>query len=200
MQTKHTVESLKAFELDIASEFNAGNIRAPVHLSGGNEEPLLRIFDRVEPHDWVLTTWRSHYHCLLKGVPADQLRADIIAGHSITLCYPGHRILSSAIVGGILPISVGIAMAIKRQGRDERVWCFVGDMSSHTGAYHESVRYAYGHGLGITFVCEDNEKSVATPTGEVWGNNLDPNRPVAVDYYKYKLSWPHTGAGTWVNF
>jgi len=113
--TGHTLETLRAFEQLVADDFNAGRIHAPVHLAGGNEEQLIEIFRDVHEEDWVLTQWRSHYHCLLKGIPPERLREDILAGRSITLCYPEHRILSSAIVGGVLPIAVGIAMAIRRE-------------------------------------------------------------------------------------
>src|SRR5215831_4668840 len=85
MITNHTPDTLKEFEQQIAEDFNAGKIRAPVHLAGGNEEQLIDIFSAVTKSDWVLTQWRSHYHCLLKGVPPERLRADILAGRSITL-------------------------------------------------------------------------------------------------------------------
>src|SRR5262252_6831964 len=95
---------LRAFEEEIAQEFAAGNIRAPVHLAAGNETALIEIFERVKPDDWVLCSWRSHYHALLKGVPRHEVKAAIMAGHSISLCFPQYKVLSSAIVGGIAPI------------------------------------------------------------------------------------------------
>lgn len=192
-----TRTDLIAFEANIAEQFNAGKIRAPIHLSGGNEDQLIDLFRFIQSGDWVCTTWRSHYHCLLKGVPADQLEADIMAGKSITLCYPQHRIISSAIVGGICPIALGIAMAIKQSGQHvPHVWCFVGDMTSMTGIFHECLRYADGHDLPISFVIEDNGKSVGTPTLEVWGKCA---RESLMDYH-YSLPWPHSGAGKRVEF
>ena len=185
------------FEAEIAEAFNAGKIRAPVHLSGGNEEDLIGIFERVRPEDWVFSTWRSHYHCLLKGVPPARLKADILAGKSITLTYPEHRIVTSAIVGGILPIALGVALAIKRAGGKEKVWAFVGDMASQTGAFSEVSRYAFGHNLPLMLVVEDNGISVCTDTEEVWRalNFADADRA-----YGYKLPWPHAGAGKRVQF
>jgi len=110
-----TPDDLLAFEEDIAQEFAAGKIRSPIHLGGGSERQLIEIFETIKPHDWVLCGWRSHYHCLLKGVPRDQLKAAILAGHSVSLCFPAHRILCSGIVGGIAPIAVGLAWAIKQR-------------------------------------------------------------------------------------
>ena len=96
--------------------FNAAKIRAPVHLYSGNEAQMIEIFRDVKPEDWVMCSWRSHYQCLLKGVPRDQVKAEILAGRSISLCFPEYRVVSSAIVGGILPIAVGMALGIKRRG------------------------------------------------------------------------------------
>src|SRR6266566_3092630 len=104
-----TPEKLIAFEQDIADEFNKGNIHSPIHLSGGNEEWLIDYFDNnFRKGDWIASTWRSHYHALLCGVPEEQVRAAIIKGRSITLCFPEYRFFSSAIMGGALPIALGV--------------------------------------------------------------------------------------------
>jgi pyruvate dehydrogenase E1 component alpha subunit len=194
--TQHTPETLIAFEDDIAAEFGAGRIRAPVHLSGGGEAELINIFQHVRPEDWVFTNWRSHYHCLLKGVPPEQLRKDILDGRSITLCYPEYRIFSSAIMGGSVSIALGAALSAKRNSSAERIWVFVGDMTAHTGAFAEASMYAAGHALPITFVIEDNGRSVTTDTERAWGSN----RKVDVQAYQYVPKWPHSGIGKFVHF
>ena len=80
-----TKDELIAFERDIANEFEVGHIRAPVHLHGNNEDQLIEIFKDVKADDWVFSTHRSHYHALLKGVPPELVRAEIMARHSINL-------------------------------------------------------------------------------------------------------------------
>lgn len=201
MITSHTPETLRAFEANIAERFNRGEIRAPVHLHGGNEQQLLDIFQDVGPDDWVFSTWRSHYHCLLRGVPEDELRAAILAGHSITLNFPEYRIVTSAIVGGILPIALGVAWAIKRRGGKERVWCFLGDMARLSGLAEECIRYSSWNDLPVRWIVENNGKSVVTPTASAWGGPLKGEFPVnCVDVYSYDLPWPHSGAGVRVNF
>lgn len=192
-----TRDDLIAFERIVADAFNAGRIRAPVHLAGGNEDQLIEIFKRVGPQDWVAVTWRSHYACLLKGVPPDRLLADILAGRSITLNYPDHRIVSSAIVGGILPIALGVAWAIKRAGGAELVWAFVGDMTAATGMFDEVWRYASGHDLPLRLVVEDNGRSVCTTTADAWGWS---GTKLPIKEYAYDLPWPHAGAGKRVQF
>jgi len=201
MITSHTAESLQEFERLVAADFDAGMIRAPVHLAGGNEKQLINIFDNIHEEDWVLTQWRSHYHCLLKGVPPELLRDDILSGRSITLCYPDYRILSSAIVGGVLPIAVGLALSLQRERQPGYVWVFVGDMTARTGMFHECLRYVEGHELPVNFVIEDNGKSVCTDTDQVWGKPDFSNRfSPHVMRYDYVLPWPHSGAGKRVQF
>ena len=174
-------KDLIAFEQEIAQLFEQGQIRSPVHLSGGNEEDLIRIFQSIKPTDWVFSTHRSHYHALLKGIPRDWLKAEILANHSISISNAEHHFFSSAIVGGILPIAVGVAMT------GQTVWCFCGDMSAETGIFHECLKFATGHQFPIHFVVEDNGFSVDTPTEKVWR-------------YSYQRKWPHQGSGKWVIF
>lgn len=194
-------QRLRDFELRVADAFNEGRIRAPVHLAGGNEEQLISYFRYLwRPGDWVCTAWRSHYHCLLAGVDPERLFEDIIAGKSITLCYPGHRIISSAIVGGVLPIALGLALGVQKSGSTGRVQvhAFIGDMTARTGVYREVRDYASGHELPLSVVIEDNGKSVGTPTSDVWGAPIQGVR--VQSRYRYELPWPHAGAGKWVRF
>jgi len=198
-----TAQELIDFETDIAREFNAGKIRAPVHLYYGNEEAIISVFRKIKPQDWVFCSWRSHYQCLLKGVTPLQVKAEIMAGRSISLCFPQHRILSSAIVTGVLPIALGVALGIKRRNGKEKVWCFMGEMTSETGVAHECIKYARSHGLPVHWVVEDNEKSVCTDTRKAW--NLDKLtfedvQAPDITYYRYTSKYPHAGAGQRVQF
>jgi TPP-dependent pyruvate/acetoin dehydrogenase alpha subunit len=193
-----TADELITFEKGIAADFEAGLIAAPVHLAGGNEDQLISIFEQIDKeNDWICVAWRSHLHCLLKGVPADELRDAIHKGRSIALCFPDHKVISSAIVGGIAPIAVGLAFALKRQGKPGKVWCFLGDMTARSGLGQESFMYAQGHSLPIEFVVENNKTSVCTDTDEAWGRDRGT---VSVRVYEYNLTFPHVGTGKWVRF
>ena len=209
-----TVESLRAFEEEVRDVYLQGRIRAPVHLSRGNERQLTEIFKAVKPDDWCFSTYRSHYHALLKGIPRERVMAEILAGHSIHLEFPEHRFYSSAIVAGCLPIALGTALGIKRRGGGEKVWVFIGDMAAETGAFHEALQYAQGFNLPITFVVECNGLSTNTPTHEIWGiphqhDTLGGDtRHIFVGWsagevirYCYdREGWPHYGGGVRVNF
>ena len=208
-----TPESLRAFEEEVKAIYLTGKIRAPIHLRRGGEEQLIEIFQGVHPEDWCFGTYRSHLHCLLKGIPREQVMAEILAGHSIHLEFPDYRFYSSAIVAGGLPIALGTALGLKRQGKPENVWCFCGDMAAETGAFQEAVKYAWGFDLPITFVIECNELSTNTPTHQVWGV---PHQHITIGETIWRMyswaegrvirycydreDWPHVGAGAWVNF
>ena len=199
-------EELIEFENEMAACFDDAQIRAPVHLYHGNEDEIIKVFkdNNIGPEDWVLCSWRSHYQCLLKGVPQDKLKEAILQGRSISLCFAQYRVLSSGIVTGVLPIATGIALDIKRKGRTNKVYCFMGEMTSETGVAHECIKYARNHKLPIHFVIEDNGKSVCTDTRATWAQEkltYEDTNDDYITYYKYKLDkYPHAGAGKRVQF
>jgi len=200
---KWTKELLRNFEESIADHFNNGSIRAPVHLSHGNEEYLIEIFQKITDQDLVFCSWRSHYQCLLKGVPPDLVKKEIMAGRSIALCFPEFNFYSTAIVGGQIPIATGAALTIKRKNLGSHVWCFIGDMTSETGIAQTSMRYAEKHDLPITFVIEDNGLSVLTDTRKVWNTKTlryEEFNNSKIISYKYTNKFPHAGAGIRVQF
>ena len=197
-------KELIQFEDEIANLFNAGKIRAPVHLYKGNEDQIIDIFKNIKKNDWVFCSWRSHYQCLLKGVPPENIKKEILEGRSISLCFPEHKIFSSAMVGGVLPIAVGTAMSIKYNNeKNSKVYCFMGEMTAETGIAHESIKYSRNLKLPIHFIVEDNEKSVCTDTREAWNQkklSFEGKNDEYITYYKYKTTYPHAGAGKRVQF
>jgi len=206
-------EELIAFEERIQNLFEAGEIRAPVHLSGDNEEALLEIFQEYRPGDWIFSTWRSHYHWLLSDRDPEELERQIRAGDSMSVF--GERFFTSSIVGGGAPIALGVALALslKKEGAAEekaapqseaggstddasRVWCFVGDMAAAGGLARECIRYAEGHDLPICYVIEDNGLSVSTETEKAWGTKGAKK----TRHYRYRRKYPHAGTGRYVVF
>ncbi|MBA7570206.1 hypothetical protein ES695_14860 [Candidatus Atribacteria bacterium 1244-E10-H5-B2] len=190
-------EELIRFEEEIKNIFLDKKIKSPVHLAGGNEESLINIFRDIKKDDWVFSTHRSHYHALLKGIDKKWLKKEILQNRSIHINNKEHRFFTSAIMCGILPIAIGVSMALKRKGSKNRVWAFVGDMSAEMGMFYECTKYAGRNDLPIVFVVEDNGLSVNTPTQEVWGKSK--SKPKIIKY-EYKRIYPHQGCGVWVVF
>jgi len=206
-------EELIAFEERIKKFYEDGKIKAPIHLSGGNEEQLIEIFKDYRQGDWIFSTWRNHYHWLLSGRDPKELERQIIAGDSMAVC--DHHFFTSAIVGGNAPVALGVALAIKLKGEASGrtkpseprhgsakefshpwVWCFMGDMGACCGISCECIEYAQGHDLPITYVIEDNGLSVTTDTRKVWGTKKAKKSL----RYAYKRKYPHAGTGKHVLF
>ena len=200
MITDLTRQDLVDFENDILEEFEAGHIRSPVHLQGGNEDQLIEIFQDIRENDWVICDWRSHLQCLLKGWPAKELKQKILDNHSISLCSKKYKIISSAIVGDSTPLALGLAWAAKEQAKDEHVFMFSGEMSATTGIFWESWNYAVNFDLPITFIVADNDRSVCTKTSEVWNYKQHPiEGKEKVIYYRYEPKFVHAGGGKRIN-
>jgi TPP-dependent pyruvate/acetoin dehydrogenase alpha subunit len=183
-------------ERKIRELFKQKKIRYMFHLSGGNEKELIEIFEQIKPDDWVFSTHRNHYHALLKGMEEEELINRVIRGESMHLFSKELKIFTSSIVGGVLPISVGVALGIKRDEMDNHVWTFVGDMCAEMGIFHECAKYAARNNLPITFVVEDNGYGIMK-TDESWGLH---NGKANIVRYKYNRIFPHAGSGDWVNF
>ena len=208
-----TKDQLIAFEAEIENLFLNKRIRAPIHLSSGNEEPLIHLFNNFyNKGDWIFSNWRNHYHVLLAGADPKWVKEQILSGNSMSMCCKDPKFISSSIVGGLVGQAVGTAWSLKQQKSPHKVICFLGDMTFETGSFHEAHKYAYNFELPIIFVVEDNGVSVGTPTQKTWGNpeqrvlaNKKEGRIYQYDeytlYYQYtNTKWPHVGIPTWVGF
>ena len=186
------------FEKKVKNLYESGAIKAPIHLSGNNEDQLIKIFKKIKKSDWVFSSWRNHYHALLHGIDENWLLKQIINGKSMGIISKKNNFYSSSIVGGILPIAMGVALSIKKKKSSQKVYAFVGDMTFETGIFHETYKYSSNMKLPINFIIEDNGISTNTPTKNAWGGKS--KLPKTVTYYKYKRKFPHHGTGSWILF
>ena len=191
-------QDLIEFEKRVQKAYEAGKIKAPVHLSGNNEDQLIEIFKKIDKGDWVFSNWRNHYHALLHGFDSEELFNLILEGRSMGINSLEDKFYSSSIVGGSIPIALGVAQSIKLKKETNKVWCFVGDMTFETGTFHECYKYSRNFDLPLEFVVEDNNMSTNTPTDESW--NKKSKIPDDVIYYQYERKFPHHGTGSWVLF
>ena len=215
---KKKIKFLKDFEEEISRIYEEKKIYGPIHLRNNNESELIKIFQGVNSEDYVFSAWASHLHALLKGIPADEVKKMIIEGNSITLTFPQYNFFTSAIVGGICPIATGVAWASKQKEKlkglkGPRVWIFIGDMTAFTGIANESITYSINFDLPITWIIEDNKKSVGTPTKNAWNQDAESlfeslleKKSIAkatnfdIKYYQFNSDWPHSGVGKFIEF
>lgn len=216
--TAHTPETLRAFEQRIVAHFASGKLPCLIHLSGGNEEQLIRLFREIQPEDWVFSTHRNHYHALLKGIPEATLEAAILRGDSMFVFSKEHRFFTSSILAGTCAIAAGVAWDIRQEfirttpaplpahsgwlpeRREPHVWCFLGDGASENGHFAEAVCFVGGHDLPCTFIIEDNDRQVDTDKRTRRGEHHDElghyiQWPTCVRGYRYRATFPHGGAG-----
>ena len=198
MKNKTTKKNLIDFELKVKKYYENKEIKAPIHLSGNNEDQLIKIFKKIKKEDWVFSSWRNHYHALLHGINPEWLFNEIIEGRGMGIINKKKKFYSSSIVGGILPIALGVALSLKKKREKNKVWVFIGDMTYECGIFHEVYKYSKNFKLPIKFVVEDNNLSTNTPTRVAWGKSSKILKDVI--YYKYRRKYPHHGTGQWIMF
>lgn len=200
----YSPSELKAFEEEIKQAYLDKLIKAPIHLRTGCEEQLIEIFKDVKDDDYVFNYWAAHHHCLLKGVPRQELKQAILDGKSISLCFPKQKVFCSGLVASLAGVAVGTAWDIKRKGLKNHVWLFTGDMGAECGTFHEAVKYATYKDLPITFVVEDNKVSVLSDTRKTWGDGTPWYRETRyekkIKEYHYHNTYPHSGVAVKVAF
>jgi pyruvate dehydrogenase E1 component alpha subunit len=192
MRKKWTSEELISFEDRIGELYLDNKLPFLFHLSGGNENQLIDIFENIKEGDYVISNHRSHYHALLHGIPPETVEDRILNGRSMFIYDRERNFFCSAIIGGTPAIAAGIAWALKRKGSSQRVWCFIGDGTEDSGHTYEAVRYVDGFDLPCTFVIENNDRSVESTNEERWGKTADYqwNSPSVIKYH-YDITYPH---------
>jgi TPP-dependent pyruvate/acetoin dehydrogenase alpha subunit len=196
MNHGYSTERLIAFEDRVQQLWRAGELPSLLHLSGGNEQQLIEIFDEAEEGDWFFFSHRNHYHSILAGIPEAQVIDEIKADRSMFRFSRKHRVFSSAILAGNCGIAVGVAMALKASGSKNNVWCFLGDGASESGHFFEAVTYASGHDLPVWFILENNGMQVDTPTELRRGMTRHPlSAEPCIREYKYTPRYPHASDG-----
>jgi TPP-dependent pyruvate/acetoin dehydrogenase alpha subunit len=206
-----TAADLIAFENRIRAHWEAGDLPCLLHLCGGNEKQLVRMFSAMRPDDWVFSTHRNHYHALLKGIPPDQLEAAILSGHSMFTFSREHNFYSSAILAGACCIAAGVAYDIKARGGTECVYCFLGDGAEEQGHFYEAALFVEANDLPCIFIIEDNNRQVDTDKftrrGDARAMTIkggcahfaNAYKPLdhfrCVRRYHYTPTYPHAGSG-----
>ena len=163
---------IRRFEEKCAELYSLGKIRGFLHLYVGEEAVAVGAMQALTPDDGVVATYREHGHALARGMPAGALLAEMYGkangcsrgrGGSMHLFDAGRRFFGGyAIVGGGLPIAVGLALADRLQARPRITACFFGDGAVAEGEFHESLNLAALWKLPVLFLCENNRYAMGT--------------------------------------
>ena len=163
---------IRRMEEKSAELYGEGKIRGFLHLYIGEEAVAVGALHALEPGDNVLATYREHGHALVRGVAMEAIMAEMYGkqegcsggrGGSMHLFDARTRLFGgNAIVGGGLPLAVGLALADKMQGVQRVTACFFGEGAMAEGAFHESMNLAALWRLPVLFCCEYNLYAMGT--------------------------------------
>ena len=168
----HQMVRIRRFEEKCAELYSASKIRGFLHLYIGEEAVAVGAMAALEPDDAIVATYREHGHALLRGISAKSILAEMYGkqegccrgrGGSMHLFSAAARFYGgNAIVGGGLPVAVGLALADKLQGRARVNACFFGEGAVAEGEFHESMNLAALWKLPVLFCCENNLYAMGT--------------------------------------
>ncbi len=164
---------IRMIEEAIAHRYTEWEMRCPVHLCVGQEAVGAAVGMVLKKEDFVVSTHRSHGHYLGKGGNLNQMIAEFYGkasgcssgkGGSMHLIDIDAGFMgSTAIVGGTIPVGVGLGLSIVLKGSDQITCIFLGDGSTEEGVFYEAVNFAALKKLPVLFVCENNLYSVYSP-------------------------------------
>lgn len=198
--TRNRVEMLRSmirirfFEERAAELYGQQKIRGFLHLAIGEEAIAAGVVSGLEPDDAVVATYREHGHALIRGVGAGAIMAEMFGrssgcsggrGGSMHLFDAATRLYGgNAIVGGHLPLAVGLALADRLSGRDGRVTaCFFGEGAVAEGEFHEALNLAALWDLPVLFCCENNLYAMGTSL-----TSSESQTDIALKASNYQLS------------
>lgn len=163
---------IRRFEEKCAELYQQEKIRGFLHLYIGQEAVAVGTILTLTPEDAVVATYREHGHAIVRGVSMNAVMAEMYGkqegcsggrGGSMHLFDAKTRFYGgNAIVGGGLPLAVGLALADKMQGRPQVTACFFGEGAVAEGEFHESLNLAALWKLPVLFVCENNFYAMGT--------------------------------------
>ena len=163
---------IRRFEEACADLYGQEKIRGFLHLYVGEEAVAVGTLHALATEDNIVATYREHGHALVRGMTARSIMAEMFGkqegccrgrGGSMHLFDAATRFYGgNAIVGGGLPLAVGLALADKMQSRPHVTACYFGDGAVAEGAFHESLNLAALWKLPVLFLCENNQYGMGT--------------------------------------
>jgi pyruvate dehydrogenase E1 component alpha subunit len=163
---------IRRFEEKCVELYTQEKIRGFLHVYDGEEAIAVGVIPVLEKNDRIVATYREHAHALVRGVPMNTVMAEMYGkqegcsrgrGGSMHLFDRATNFHGgNAIVGGGLPLAVGLALADHMQDNNLVIACFFGEGAVAEGEFHESLNLAALWGLPVLFVCENNLYAMGT--------------------------------------
>ena len=167
---------IRLFEDRCSEHYSRGNIKGFLHLYTGEEAIAVGTISCLDDHDYVITHYRDHGHALARGIEPQFVMSELFGkstgttggiGGSMHIFDASKNFAGGhAIVGGQLPIGIGLAYAAKYKNTGAITLCFLGDGALNEGEFHESMNLAALWKLPIVFICENNLYGMGVPVEE----------------------------------
>lgn len=180
MRIYRSLRLIRRTEEEVARIYPTDRIKSPVHLSIGQEAVAVGVCDALNADDVVSGTYRGHATYLAKGGDLKAMMAELYGkatgcargkGGSMHLVEMSKYVLgASAVVGTTIPLAVGYALALRREGKGRVAASFFGDGATEEGVFYESLNFASLHKLPVVFVCENNFYAIHTPISKRWAS------------------------------
>ncbi|MCL4378436.1 MAG: thiamine pyrophosphate-dependent enzyme [Actinobacteria bacterium] len=163
---------IREFEERIKLLFLEGKMPGTIHQYIGQEACAVGVCTALNADDIIASTHRPHGHAIARGLSMDELMAELYG--KTTGCCKGKggsmhvgditkgMLPAIAIVGGNLPVVVGMALSFKLRRQPRVAVSFFGDGASNEGAFHESLNMASIYNIPAVFVCENNGYGAST--------------------------------------
>ena len=167
-----TMMLIRRFEERAGEMYARAKIGGFLHLSIGEEATIVGSARALRDSDYLVSTYRSHGHALVRGTPPENVMAELFG--RVDGCCGGHggsmhmfdlqrRFMGGyGIVGGNLPIAAGIGLACDYQGSEDVVLCTLGDGASNQGTFGETMNLTALWRLPVVFLVTNNQFGMGT--------------------------------------
>jgi pyruvate dehydrogenase E1 component alpha subunit len=165
---------IRAFEEKALELYSLGRVHGTMHLSIGQEGSAVGAGTAMSADDYLLNTHRGHGHMVAWGGDVNRMMAEFLGreagycrgrGGSMHIAdIEANNLGANGIVGGGLPISVGVGLSIKQRGTEQVALTIFGDGAANEGAFHEALNMASIWDLPIIYLCENNQYAMSMST------------------------------------
>lgn len=162
----------RRFEEKTAESYALGKIGGFCHLYIGQEAVAIGSIHALQEDDYTITAYRDHVHALQMGTHPNQVMAELYGridgcskgkGGSMHMFSAEHNFLGGhGIVGGQIPLALGVAWKIKYRQEDRVILCYLGEAAVNQGAFHESLNMAALWQLPLVVIVENNRFGMGT--------------------------------------
>jgi len=187
---------VRAFEDETLKYYQVAKVYGMLHVAHGKEALAVGFGRNVQPHDFVLTSYRGHDHAIMKGIDMYKLAAELMGkitginkgkAGSMHIMDDKTRFYEDSVVAGQLPMAVGIAYAFKYRKENSIAVAFFGDGATNTGAFHEALNMASVLKVPAVFVIENNKWAITTHVSESTSVDKIVKRAVAYNMPGYEV-------------